>query len=167
MTDCETIATTNNLYPCTTRGAGRALNRSGAGQGSRESRSRITADAGRGSHEPKVVHRLKIPRFLDHHLAEDRSENEVKQAKDSIKEIIGCCINKDNGRKIVVDLENTRHIAKSCIKILAGFARDDPDFIMYHPNRVLYNRLLDNGFPKTNICSCEEKPAEYATCKES
>lgn len=100
---------------------------------------------------------LKAPRFIDHHLTENRSADEIKQAKCIIKKIISYCIIKDNGKKIVVDLEDTEHIEKSFIRILAGFAQDDPNLIMYHPTQALYQRLVDNGFPKTNILLSKER----------
>jgi hypothetical protein len=93
---------------------------------------------------------LKTPRFIDHHLTPDRSDDEVKHAKWIIKKIIHYCVD-NNGRKKVLNLKDTEHVEKNFIRILAGFARKDPNFIITHPNQALYSSLIDNGFPKTNI----------------
>lgn len=96
---------------------------------------------------------LKAPRFIDHHLAQGRSEYEVTQSKGIIKQIISFCVDRNKRKKQVIDLESTQHIEKAFIRLLAGFAQDDPNFIMARPGQRLYQRLLDNGFPRTNIRS--------------
>lgn len=96
---------------------------------------------------------LKAPRFIDHHLAQGRSEHEVKQAKSIIKQIISFCVDRNKRKKQVIDLASTQHIEKAFIRILASFAHDDPNFIMFYPDQTLYQRLVDNGFPKSNIWS--------------
>jgi len=96
---------------------------------------------------------LKAPRFIDHHPAEDRTEEEVDRSKIIIKKIVNYCVNnhQPNGHKSVIDLEATEHIAQSFIKILADFAKENPNFILYRPKKPLQHKLLEHGFPKENI----------------
>lgn len=98
---------------------------------------------------------LKAPRFIDHHPAKGRSKEEITRSKVIIKKIINQCVNNHNGRKSVLDLEATEHIEKSFIKILAGFAAENDNFILYRPKQTLCQKLIDNGFPKANIRSYE------------
>lgn len=94
---------------------------------------------------------IKAPRIIDHHPADGRTAEEIKEAKLLLKEIIGSCVNKAEGIKIVVDLEYTEHIGKDCIKVLTNFAQSDPNFTMHHPAELIHKKLIDNGFPETNI----------------
>ncbi|MBI4835202.1 MAG: hypothetical protein HY811_10380 [Planctomycetes bacterium] len=94
---------------------------------------------------------LKAPRFIDHHPADGRHEAEVSQARGIIKTVINHCVNRYNGEKIVLDLRDTEHIGKPCMRIFGVFAQSDERFILYHPNRTLWQRLVENGFPQTNI----------------
>jgi hypothetical protein len=94
---------------------------------------------------------IKAPRFIDHHLAEGRTIEEVKEAKSTIKKMISHCVDSNNKRKVVVDLQHTDHIAKSCIQILAKLVCDVSNFMISHPKEELHKKLLDNGFPEANI----------------
>lgn len=94
---------------------------------------------------------IKAPRFIDHHIAQGRTLEEVNEAKSTMKEIINHCIDENSRRKVVVDLEHTDHIAKSCIQVICGLIRDASNFIMYHPNQDVHKKLVDNGFPQANI----------------
>ncbi len=98
---------------------------------------------------------LKAPRFIDHHPAEGRSNEEVLRSKIIIKKIINYGVNNHNGRKSIIDLEVTEHIEKSFIKILAGFAVENTNFILYRPKKPLQHKLVEHGFPKDNIESRE------------
>jgi anti-anti-sigma regulatory factor len=94
---------------------------------------------------------IKAPRIIDHHLADGRIADEIKEAKSILKEIISYCVNKAEGMKIVLDLEHTKHIGKSCIKILTNFAQFDSNFIICHPFEEIRTKLINNGFPEANI----------------
>ena len=94
---------------------------------------------------------IKAPRFIDHHVADGRTMEEVNESKSAIKKIISHCIDNDNKKKIVVDLEHTNHIAKPCIQVLAQLVRDVSNFLMYHPNSEVHKKLVENGFPEANI----------------
>lgn len=98
---------------------------------------------------------LKAPRFIDHHPAEGRTDEEITRSKIIIKKIITHCVNNHNGRKNILDLEATEHIEKSFIKILADFAKENPNFILYRPKKPLQHKLVEHGFPKDNIESRE------------
>ncbi|MBI4833490.1 MAG: hypothetical protein HY811_01545 [Planctomycetes bacterium] len=111
---------------------------------------------------------LKAPRFIDYHPATSRSGEEVRIAKNFIKEFIRYCVetagkpvgdsyglyNDTQRNVIIVDLSGTEHIAKACIKIFADFARSEPGFIvMARPKQSVRKELLENGFPEANIQS--------------
>ena len=94
---------------------------------------------------------LKAPRFIDPYSGGDHSREETAGVKGFIKKIIGCWLDNPKGIKIVVDLEETQDIEKSCLKFFAYMAQSDPDLIMREPNPALRQKILESGFPETNI----------------
>lgn len=101
---------------------------------------------------------IKTPRFIDHHLADERTSKELNLAKRIIKKIVGSFVDQEKWRKVIINLENTLHIEKSFIKILACFAKYNSNLIIYKPNQSLYQKLINNKFPQANIQGHREKP---------
>jgi len=94
---------------------------------------------------------IKAPRFIDHHMTEERTPEELEHSKSTIKEIIGNCIDTENNSKVIVDLKETSHIGKSSIEIIAKLILNTSRIIFYRPKEELHQKLLQHGFPQGNI----------------
>jgi anti-anti-sigma regulatory factor len=94
---------------------------------------------------------IKAPRFIDHHITDQRTPEELANSRSTIKEIIKSCIETEKKGNVIVDLGETHHIGKSCIEILANLIKDTSRVIFYRPKEEIYNKLIRHGFPQGNI----------------